>query len=104
MGATAGHEDAADGGSTDAAGLACALVNAVLDLEKAALAVSVNVVRNRGPAETDSVAKDTAEFLAKALEFCPGEAASSAAGSYAGAEEAFVSVNVSNAGEQCLVK
>ncbi len=104
MGASAPYDDAADGGAADAAGLAGALVDAVFELEEAFDAVGVDVVGDRGAAEADGVVEDLDEGLAELFEFIFGEATGRAAGADAGAEEAFVGVDVADAGEQGLVE
>lgn len=104
MGAAAGDEDAADGGSTSAAGEAGTLVDAMLHLEEAGLASGIDVIGDRGSAQTNGVLEDLAECETEALEFSAGEAARHAAGVDAGAEEALVGIDVADAGEEGLIE
>ena len=87
-----------------AAGFAGAQVNAVLELKKAANPVGIHVVRDRGAAEADRLLKNSEECLTKALELGAAQAAGRAAGTDSGVEEAFVGVDVADAGKQRLVK
>jgi len=104
MGSAAGEQDAADGRAAAAAGLAGALIDAVLDLEEAAIAVGVDVVGDRGAAETDGVPENGAESPAKAFELGSGEAAGAPAGPDSSVEEALVGIDVAHAGEEGLVE
>lgn len=55
MGAPAGQQNSPDGSLATAAGFAGALVDAVLKLEKAALAIGADVIRHRRAAQADGV-------------------------------------------------
>jgi hypothetical protein len=102
--AAAGHCDAPDGGAALAAGLAGALVDAVLKLEKAADAIGINVVGDRGPAKLNGVTQDLLESGAKAFQLSAGKPACLAARTDARAEEAFIGIDIAHAGEQCLIQ
>jgi len=104
VGAAASDSDALDGCFAGEAGLAGALVDAVLELEKAAHAFGIDVVRDRRPAKADGVLEDFAEGEPQALEFDPGEASRAAAGANGGAKEALVGVDVAYTGQQLLVE
>ena len=80
MSAAPGEKNPADWGLAAAAGQAGAQVDAVFKLEEAALAIGVNVVRNRGTAQANGVVEHLEQGLAEAFEFGAGEAAGSAAG------------------------
>jgi hypothetical protein len=100
----AGDQNAADGGNAAAAGQAGALVNTVLDLEKSALACRVDVIGDRRAAQVYGVPEDLAKGETETLELGSGEPAGHASGSNAGTEEAFVSVDVADPGEQRLIE
>ena len=74
MGSAASQHQALDGRLAAAAGLACTLVNAVLDLKEAARAIGVDVIGDRGAAEPYCVAQNLAQRQSKTLEFGVGEA------------------------------
>ena len=76
----------------------------MFELEEAANAVGIDVVGDGGAAEGDGVVEDGEEGGAEAVELGAGEAAGVAAGPDAGAEEAFVGVDVAHAGEEGLVE
>ncbi len=104
MRAAASDENAADESSAAAARLARALVNAVFDLERTRISVGVDVIRYRGAAQANGVAKNVAESEAEAFELGVCKAAGAACGANAGAEEALVGINVAHAGKQRLIE
>ena len=104
MGAAAGDCDALDGCFAGEAGLAGALVDVVLELEKAARAFGIDIVGNGGTAEADCALEDFAHGEPEALEFDAGEASGAAARANAGAKEALVGVDVAYPGEERLVE
>ena len=104
VGAAAGNDDALDGCFAGETGLTGALIDAVLELEKAAHAFGIDVVGNGGTAEADCVVEDLAEDETQALEFDAGEVSGAAAGANAGAKEALVGVDVAYTGKKCLVE
>jgi hypothetical protein len=101
---SAGDEDASDGGCAAAAGLAGALIHAVLDLERAGVSVGVDVIGDRRATQADGVTKNVKEGEAETFELGAGKAAGAAGGADAGAEEALVGVNVAYTSEQRLIK
>ena len=104
MGAAAGDGYAADRRGAAAAGQAGALVDAVFHLEKSGFAGGIDVIGDGGSTQADGVMQDLAQCEAEALEISAGEAAGHAAGADSGAEEAFVGVDIADAGEEALVK
>lgn len=104
MGASAGYQNSADWGLACTAGLAGAEVDAMLQLEESADAVRIHIIGYRGTAEADGVLKHGLQSEAQALELSAGESTGAAAGTDAGAEEAFIGINVAYAGEQGLVE
>ena len=104
MRAAAADDDLADGGGAEAAGLAFAGVDAVLELEEASYAFGVDVVRDGGAAELDGALEDLDERDAESLELGAGDAGGLAAGTDAGAGEGFVGVDIADAVEQGLVE
>lgn len=104
VGAAASDEEALDGGAAGEAGLAGAEIDAVLELEEAADAVSIDIVGDRGAAELDGVGEHVDQGLAQADEFGAGEASGMAAGTDPGTEEALVGVDVAHAVKQTLVQ
>jgi hypothetical protein len=103
VGAAAGDRDAPDRGFAGEAGLAGALVDAVLELEKAAYTFGVDIIGNRGTAEANGVLQDFAEGEPQTFEFDAGEASGTAAGANTGTKEALVGVDVAYTGEELLV-
>ena len=104
-GSAAGQRMRRMGVPQTAAGLPGAQVDAVLELEESAHAVRVDIIGNRGAAQADGMLKNAAGG--------PGARRSSSArvrrpaarpGPDAGAEEAFVGIDVAHAGEQGLVE
>ena len=104
MGAAAGENDAADGGSADAAGLAFAAIDAVLNLEKAGFTIGIDVVGNGRAAGADGRLQDRLKSRAEAVKAGAGQAAGHARGTDAGAEEALVGVDVPYSVEKGLVE
>ena len=78
MGSAASQHQAPDGRLAAAAGLAGALVDAVLKLKEAPLAIGVDVIGDRGTAEPYGVAQNLAQREPETVEFCSGEAVGSA--------------------------
>ena len=104
MGTAASENDAANGGAAGSAGLAGALIDAMLELEESPGAFGIDVIGDRGAAHPDGVFQDLAKCLAQAVEFGAGETAGGFAGADAGAKEAFVGIDVAHAREQFLVE
>ena len=86
------------------AGESGAQVDAVFELEEAARPIDVNVITDRGATQLDSVFENPNESQPQAFEFGLGQLASQATRTYAGAKEALVGVDVTDAGEQLLVE
>ncbi len=103
-GGAAAYGEFFEGGGAVVAELAGAAVDLVLELEEAADAVGVDVVGDGGAAELDGVGEDLLEGGVEADELGAGEAAGVAGGADAGAEEAFVGVDVADAVEDGLVE
>ena len=104
VGAAAGDHDFPDGSFADEAGLAGALVDAMLELEESANSVGVDVVGDGRSTAADGVAEDFAQRPAQAFELAAGEAAGLAARPDAGAEEALVGIDVAHPGKQLLIE
>ena len=104
MGAAAGEGDAADGSGAGETGLAGAPVDAVFQLKKAAGAVGIDVVGDRGAADLDGVAENFDQRGAQAGEFGAGEARGLASGTDGGAEERLVGVDVADAVQERLIE
>jgi len=104
MSASSGEYDPLDRCTADLAGLAGAEVDAMFKLEKAAHSVGVYVVGDGGTAQGDCVLQDFLQSRVEAHELGAPDAAGHAAGADAGAEEAFVGVDVADAVEQRLVE
>ena len=104
MSAASGESDFLDGRGADGAGLGCAAVDLVFDLEVAAHALRINVVGDGRAAEFDGSAQDGLQGGAQADEFGASEAAGLAARTDAGAKERLIGVDVANAVEQRLVQ
>jgi len=104
MGTAPGEQDAADGGSAAAAGLAGTQVDAVLKLEESAGASRVDVIGDRGAAQPNGLLENLAQSPAQALELGAGETAGGAARTDSGMKEALVGVDVAHSGEQGLVE
>ena len=100
----AGEEDPADGGSAIAAWFAGAQVDAVLQLEESTRAVGVDIIGDRGAAQSDGMLQDAAEGPAQTLELGTGESTGRPAWTDAGMEEAFVGIDVAHSGEKRLVE
>jgi hypothetical protein len=97
-------DDFLDFGVAVAAGLAGAVVDAVFELEEAADSVGVYVVGDRRTSELNGVAEDGLERGMKAQQARAGDAASDAGGADAGAEEAFVGVDVADSVKEFLIE
>jgi hypothetical protein len=104
MGSAASNEDTANWRLAAAAGFAGAQVDTVFKLKKAARAIGINVIRNRGTAELNGVGEDLAQRQPQAVEFGAGDAIGPTAGPDAGMKEAFVGVDVAHASEKRLVE
>lgn len=104
VGSAAGEDDALDGLAADAAGHSLAGVDAMLQLEKAFDAVGIDVIGDGGAAERDGVGEDLLERDAEAFKLRARERVGDAAGTNAGAKEAFVGVDVADAVEQGLIE
>src|SRR5581483_9456798 len=102
--AAAANDNALDGRAADQAGFAFAPVNAVLELEKAGVAVCVDIVGNRGAAGGDGFVEDRLEPVEEALHLVAAHAGSAAARADAGAEQRLVGVDVAHAAQQLLVQ
>src|ERR1700712_2730427 len=98
------YDDAFDGGGADAAGLAGAAVDVVVELKEAGYAVGVYIVGDGGAAQFDRLGEDLDKGRAEAAEFGPGETAGVAERTNAGMEEGLVGVDVADAVEQALVE
>lgn len=104
MGAAASDHDSLNGGVAEFAGLAGALVDAVLELEEAADAVGVNIVRDGGAAEFDGVAEDGLDGGVEQGQLGAGEAGGGAFGADTGAKEGLVGVDIADSVEEFLVE
>ena len=104
MGAAATDDDAFDWRAADAAGLAGARVDVVVELEEASDAVCVYIIGDRRAAKLNSFGQDLDECGAESGEFCASETTGVAGGADAGVEECLVGVDVADAVEQGLVE
>ena len=68
VGSAASHKDAVDGRLAAPAGLAGALVDAVLELKETAHAVGVDIIGDRGAAQPDGVLENLAQCLSEPVE------------------------------------
>ena len=103
-GGASSDEDLLEGGAAVEAVLADASVDFVLELEEAAYPVGVDIVGDGGAPKRDGVVENVDQGGAEAGELFAGELAGLAARADAGAEEAFVGVDVADAVEQGLVE
>ena len=76
----------------------------MLKLEEAADAFGIDVIGDRRAAELDGMAENLLESDMEAVEFGWGEPSSLAAGTDTRAKQAFISIDVADAGEQRLVE
>ena len=104
VGGAAGEGDALDGGSADEAGLASALVDLVAELEEAADAIGVDIIRHGGAAEFDRLAQDFDKRSAQPGELDAGEARGLPARADMGEEEGLVGVDVADTVEEGLIE
>jgi len=104
VGPTSGQGDALDGCSADRAGLAGAQVDTVLELEKTANSIGIDVIGYGGAAQLNRVLQDFDKCGAKTDEFGLGETASLAARTNSSTEEALVGVYIPNSVEERLVE
>jgi len=104
MSAPASHENTADRSSAGVAWLGGAQVNAVFELEEAALPIGVNVIRDRGAAQTNGMAQDLEKRLSEAFKFDSSEAACGPARADTGTKETLVSIDVTYSGEEGLIE
>jgi hypothetical protein len=104
MRAASSHNDSPDQAAAIATRLTGALVNAMLELEESAYTFGVDVVRDGRAAEADGVFQNFPQRHAQSLQFSPGELSGSASWANAGAEEAFVRIDIAHTCEQRLVQ
>ncbi len=104
MGAATAYDDLLDQRCADAAGLALAGVDQVLELEEAGDAVRVDVVGDGGAAELDGAVKHGLKRGVEAAELGAGEAGGLTARADAGASKGLVGVDVADAVEKRLVE
>ncbi len=104
MSAPARDNHAPDWALTTAARFAGALVNAVLQLKKAALAIGIDVVGDRRAAQSNRMVQDFAQGQPKALELRTRKAIDASSRANAGVEQAFIGVNVANPRKEGLIK
>ena len=104
VGAPAAEDCASDRRPAACAGFAPPAVDAVLELKEAADAGCVDVVRDRGAAELDGSAENGLQRCVEFGQAGAGDAAGGRGGADAGAEEAFVGVDVAYPEEQGLVE
>ena len=104
MGASTSENDASDGGSADATGLAFAAIDAVLHLEKASFAIGIDVVRNGRATGADGRFQDRLKSRAEAVKAGAGQAAGHAGWTNAGAEKTFVGIDVPYPVEKGLIQ
>jgi hypothetical protein len=104
VGASTADYDAFDWCVADAAGLAGAGVDVVMELEEAGYAVGIHVVGDGGAAQLDGFAQDFLQGFAEAGQFGAGETSGLAEGTDAGVEESFISVDVAYSVEKRLVE
>lgn len=98
------QDDAADGRSAYAAGLAFPAINAVLDLERALAPVRMDIIRNRGSAGANSGLENSAQSGMEPSEFLRRKPARAPGGTNPGPEETLVGIDVSNAGHKRLIQ
>ncbi len=99
VGSAASQHHAPDGRLAAAAGLAGALVDAVLELKEAPLAIGVDIIGDRGATKPDGVVQNLAQRQPKTLEFGSSEAVSPPSGPDAGLKQALVGIDVAHAGQ-----
>ena len=104
MGAATCNDDAADGRSTDQAGLPGAHIDVVAELEKAAFARGIDVIGDGGAAEADGFTQHLLHGGMQAIEFLCGQAGGHTAGADFGAEEALIGVDVANTVQEGLIE
>lgn len=104
MGASASHGDAPDHSATHSTGLARALVDTMLQLEKAADSICIHVIRDRRTAKGDGLLQHLSKSLAQALELHTREPAGAAPRTQPGTEEAFIRIDIAHARQQLLIE
>src|SRR5262249_37474632 len=95
--------DALDGRAADATRLAGAVVDGVVHLEEAGLAVGVDVVGDRAAAELDGMFEHAPHGGAQALELLAAQAAGAPARANAGLKDHLAGVDVAHPAERALI-
>jgi hypothetical protein len=101
---TSGYKDASYGGFALAAWLPCALVNAVLQLKKAACAIGIDVVGDRGATEPNGVPKNLAQRLPEPVVLGNRDPVGAPSRPDSGMEQAFVRIDVPHTRQQRLIE
>src|SRR5208282_5521604 len=102
--AAAGDHDAFDGRFADETGLAFAAIDAVLELEEAFFAVGINIVRDRRAAQGNCLAKNFFYGSEQLGQLVASDGRGTAAGANSGAEQGFISVDVSYSAQEFLIQ
>lgn len=98
MGAATRHHNAPDLACANKARLAPALINPVFQLEKAPHAFRIHVIGDRRAAQTNRILKYALKRLPEPFQFAASEPARALPGPDAGAEQAFVGVDIPDSG------
>ena len=104
VGAAATDHDALDGRAANAAGLAGARVDVVVELKEARNTIGVHIVGDRGATQSNRFSEDFIQSGAQSTKLSSGETTRMAAGANAGMEERLVRVDIADAVEQRLVE
>lgn len=104
MSPASSQKNALNWSSAASARLACAEVDAMLELKEAAHAVGINVIGNGRPSKPDRVRQHLAQCFAQPLEFVAGQTAGSTTWPDAGMKQALVSIYIAHARKEALVE
>ncbi len=99
-----GYQDAADDSAAIYTGLAGTLIDAVADLEKALAALGIHVIGDGGTAGGDGLGEHFGEGLVEAEGAILAQPGGNRQGVNAGAEEAFIGVDIPHAADEGLIE
>ena len=104
MGGALRHQQTADGGAANHAGLSGALVNAVLHLEKSPAAFRVHVIGNRRTSRVDGIGEHIDDGPVQAAGALGGEAVGKSQRMDTGAKQGFIGIDIADAPDEGLVE
>jgi hypothetical protein len=104
VGAASGEFNAPDGGLAEAARLARALVDAMLELKEASRALGIHIIRDGRPAQTDGVRENLAQGETQLFQLRRGQPVGPPARPDARLEKALVRIDVANTREERLIQ